>query len=404
MKLLLVAGARPNFMKIASIVDAIHAHNAVGQTRIDYILVHTGQHYDDKMSHAFFKDLGIPEPTVNLEVGSGSHAAQTAEVMKRFEPVLIREQPDAVIVVGDVNSTIACSLVTSKISYPNQTPGSRSTRPLLAHIEAGLRSGDWSMPEEVNRVLTDVLGDLLFITESSAIGNLRREGISKERIHFVGNTMVDTLLKHRKKAQKSMVLRRLGLEEPGKDRARLPYTLVTLHRPSNVDNRDVFEEILHALTTVGNELPVIFPVHPRTGARIKDFGFEQQCQMLGQADRLDCHSRGVFGVEPLGYLDFLCLTSNARLVLTDSGGIQEETTALGVPCVTMRNNTERPVTVTQGTNVLAGTRKVDIVAHALKKLRRSTKSKRPQFWDGHAGERIIRVLVRKLSHRRTKLS
>lgn len=403
MKLLLVAGARPNFMKIASIVDAIHDHNAAGRARIDYVLVHTGQHYDDKMSHAFFKDLGIPEPTVNLEVGSGSHAIQTAEVMKRFEPVLIREQPDAVIVVGDVNSTIACSLVTSKISYPNPSPGSRSTRPLLVHVEAGLRSGDWSMPEEVNRVLTDVLGDLLFITESSASGNLRREGISKARIHFVGNTMVDTLLKHRKKAQESTILQRLGLGEPGNDRDRLPYALVTLHRPSNVDNRSVFEEILHALTTVGNELPVIFPVHPRTVARIKEFGLESQCRVLGLTDRLGRHSRGVYGIDPLGYLDFLCLTSNARLVLTDSGGIQEETTALGVPCVTMRNNTERPVTVTQGTNVLAGTRKASIVSHALKKLRRSTKSKRPRFWDGHAGERIIRILVRQLGRWERKI-
>jgi len=396
MKLLLVAGARPNFMKIASIIDAIHAHNDESRPRIDCILVHTGQHYDDKMSHTFFKDLGIPEPTVNLEVGSGSHAAQTAEVMKRFEPVLIREHPDAVIVVGDVNSTIACSLVASKISYPHPLSDSRPNRPLLVHVEAGLRSGDWSMPEEINRVLTDVLADLLFITEESAIGNLRREGISKDRIYFVGNTMVDTLLKHRKKAQESTILQRLGIQEIGKDRDRLKYALVTLHRPSNVDNREIFEQILQALTIVSKELPVIFPVHPRTVARIKEFGFESQCRMLGQTDRLDGQSRGLYGIDPLGYLDFLCLTSNARLVLTDSGGIQEETTALGVPCVTMRKNTERPVTVTQGTNVLAGTSKVDIVLHALKKLRRSAKHKRPKFWDGHAGERIIKILVRQL--------
>lgn len=411
MKLLLVAGARPNFMKIASIVDAIHSHNQSVHNPIEYVLVHTGQHYDDKMSHTFFKELGIPAPTVNLEVGSASHAVQTAEVMKRFEPVLLQEQPDVVLVVGDVNSTVACTLVASKTNYAQPSRGGL-IRPLIAHVEAGLRSFDRTMPEEVNRILTDALCDLLFVTEPSAQRHLRHEGVANSRIYFVGNTMVDTLLKHRKNAEESTILEKIGLSnvkhsptnegsDPllgrrtgGRHRGIVRYALTTLHRPSNVDDRATFEGILEALAEVGRIVPVIFPIHPRTVGRIREFGFERHCTVLSPTDHLHESSLGVFCIEALGYLDFLCLMSHASVVLTDSGGIQEETTVLGISCVTMRSNTERPVTVTQGTNMLAGTRKADIVSHALRKLRQSTKPKRPKFWDGRAGERIIKILAR----------
>jgi UDP-N-acetylglucosamine 2-epimerase (non-hydrolysing) len=399
MKLMLVAGARPNFMKIASIVDAIHAYNATARRPLAYLLVHTGQHYDDKMSNAFFKDLALPKPAVDLGVGSASHAVQTAEVMRRFEPVLLQERPDAVVVVGDVNSTLACSLVVSKTIYPEPLRPSGRHRPFLVHVEAGLRSHDWSMPEEINRVVTDVLSDVLFVTEAGAIKNLRREGIPRERIHFAGNTMVDTLLKHRRNAQESTILQRLGLQDPETRRVER-YALVTLHRPSNVDDPRTFQEILRALATVSSELPILFPAHPRTVTRINEFGFSTQCHALGDKDKLDRKRRGLFCMEPLGYLDFLCMMSNASLVLTDSGGIQEETTVLGVPCVTLRNNTERPVTLTQGTNVVAGTRHDAIVAHAFRQLRSTRRPQRPKFWDGRAGTRIVRILAAHLARSR----
>src|SRR5262245_45441276 len=284
MKLLLVAGARPNFMKIASIVDAIDLHNRkrAPRHRIEYLVVHTGQHYDEKMSGTFFRELQLPRPAVDLEVGSGSHAMQTAEIMKRFEPVLVKERPDAVIVVGDVNSTVACALVASKTVYPTEKGASSRTRPLIIHVEAGLRSRDWSMPEEINRVLTDAMADVLFVTEEDAIRNLRGEGIARRKIHLVGNTMVDTLLRHRARAAQSPVLQRLGLQpvEAGAEasgRTRLktataevvpPYGVVTLHRPSNVDDPAIFREILDALLTISRKLPLIFPVHPRSFARI----------------------------------------------------------------------------------------------------------------------------------------
>ncbi|MBI5855784.1 MAG: UDP-N-acetylglucosamine 2-epimerase (non-hydrolyzing) [Nitrospirae bacterium] len=378
MKLLLVAGARPNFMKIASIVDAIHAHNERTSPGVDYLLVHTGQHYDEKMSHSFFRDLGIPMPAVDLGVGSGSHAAQTADIMKRFEPVVVREQPDVVLVVGDV----------------------------LAHVEAGLRSGDRTMPEEINRILTDALSDFHFITEASAQEHLLGEGVSKHRIHFVGNTMVDTLLKHRAHAEHSNVLARLGLLREQEDRVdRGPteapprqfktrrYAVVTLHRPSNVDYPEAFREILDALTLVSAQVPIIFPVHPRTQARIKEFGLGGHIDFSGYESGKPVGRSGIRCVEPFGYLDFLCLTANATLVLTDSGGIQEETTVLGVPCVTMRDNTERPVTVTQGTNVLVGTKKAGIIDGSLQKLHHPGSHRIPEHWDGRAGERIIRILT-----------
>jgi UDP-N-acetylglucosamine 2-epimerase (non-hydrolysing) len=396
---MLIAGARPNFMKIASIVDAIRLFNRRRGDRFDYVLVHTGQHYDEKMSHTFFRELAIPYPSVNLEVGSGTHAVQTAEIMKRFEPVLLNERPDALLVVGDVNSTIACSLVASKIVYPFMGAVSRRTRPLLVHVEAGLRSRDRDMPEEINRVLTDVISDCLLVSEPSALANLRREGVPRSKIFFVGNTMVDTLLKHRHRARASAVLHQLGLatEQTG---AILPYVLVTLHRPSNVDNPDTIRGIIGAMKTLGAYLPVIFPTHPRTLGRLKEFGLDQDCTVFNPATPLTASSRGIYLLDPLGYLDFLALMSNARLVLTDSGGIQEETTVLGVPCVTLRKNTERPVTISMGTNVLAGVEQRAILRLAFKQLNRTRNATRPRYWDGRAGERIIRVLHRVLTRGR----
>lgn len=399
MKILVVAGARPNFMKIASIIGAIQSHNQSAPHPIDYILVHTGQHYDEQMSRTFFKDLAIPKPHFDLEVGSSSHASQTAEIMKRFEPVLLKERPDVVLVVGDVNSTVACSLVASKVTYP-QLERSERTRPLIAHVEAGLRSYDRSMPEEINRIVTDAIADLLFVTEQEAKENLIREGVGEEKIQFVGNTMVDTLLKHRHAAQESEILSRLGLKtnsQSSSERNR-GYGVVTLHRPSNVDDADTFRQIVEALATVANELPLYFPVHPRTMKRIEESGLEGFFTFVSAQAEVAPRARTIHCLEPLGYLDFLCLMSNAKLVLTDSGGIQEETTVLGVPCVTLRRNTERPVTILQGTNVLGGTRKEDIIHHALNKLnQRIEKPRRPNFWDGQAGKRIVEFLSQRLS-------
>jgi UDP-N-acetylglucosamine 2-epimerase (non-hydrolysing) len=419
MKIMLIAGARPNFMKIASIVDAISTHNASAHRTVDALLVHTGQHYDEQMSESFFRDLDLPRPDVNLEVGSASHANQTANIMRSFEPVLLTERPDVLMVVGDVNSTVACALVASKISYPVDNAGGRS-RPFIAHVEAGLRSFDRSMPEEINRIVTDTLSDFLFTSEEDAEQNLLREGIPKEKIFFVGNTMVDTLLKHKEKAVKSEILCKLSLAESnGNSCAIPPYGVVTLHRPSNVDNRETFHGILDALSTVAQQIPLFFPIHPRTLNRVKEFGFERYFNFLpnveGQqsalsslqsavgsqhsaviaqhfASRNSQYSR-IIALEPLGYLDFLCLMSNSRLMLTDSGGIQEETTVLGVPCVTLRENTERPVTVRHGTNVLAGTSVDSISRHALLQINNIQRSIAPKRWDGRAGERIIEVLV-----------
>jgi len=398
MKLVLIAGARPNFMKIASIVDAIDMHNSKVRTvrhRFEYLVVHTGQHYDEKMSGTFFRELQLPRPAVDLEVGSSSHAVQTAEIMKRFEPVLEKEQPDAVVVVGDVNSTIACALVASKMTSPIEPHGSKKIRPLIVHVEAGLRSRDWSMPEEINRVLTDAMADVLFVTEEDAIRNLRREGIARRKIHFVGNTMVDTLLRHAARAEQSPILQLLGLERPRRVGPTTinPYGVVTLHRPSNVDDPHVFRGILDALLRISQTLPLVFPIHPRSFARIKEFGLTSRIKMLGPEHGRDIEA-GLHCIDPLGYLDFLRLMSKARIVLTDSGGIQEETTVLGVPCVTMRENTERPVTMSQGTNVLAGTAKEAVVRQTLRQLKRTVKSMRPDFWDGKAGERIVSIIFK----------
>jgi UDP-N-acetylglucosamine 2-epimerase (non-hydrolysing) len=352
-----VVGARPNFMKTAPIMAAMAAAGD-----IDQVLVHTGQHYDRRMSQVFFEDLGLPEPNVNLGVGSASHARQTAEVMLRFEPVLDDVRPDWVFVVGDVNSTLACALVCAK-------SGVR-----VAHVEAGLRSFDWSMPEEINRVLTDRASDLLLTPSSDGDENLLREGIAQERIFRVGNVMIDTLMRLLPRAQDRWPLLR---ERLGVDR----FALVTLHRPSNVDDPRALAAIAAALTEIANDLPVIFPVHPRTSERIRS--------ILGSGSRVE----GVRLLEPQPYLDFLALEAHAAVVLTDSGGVQEETTVLGVPCLTLRDNTERPITVTNGTNRVIGSRRADITRAVRESLgSSSTPPTSPELWDGRAATRVVQAL------------
>ncbi len=412
-----IVGARPNFMKIAPLVKAIKEHNQTSiSPHLDQIIVHTGQHYDEKMSELFFDHLGLPKPDINLEVGSASHAVQTAEIMIRFEKVLLQYQPDAIIVVGDVNSTIACTLVASKIQYPASNLrlaacNSKRRRPLIVHVEAGLRSFDRTMPEEINRILTDQLSDLLFTTEEDANENLKREGISSEKIFFVGNVMIDTLFQHLEKAKKSDILNRLGLinqrlrtSDQGlstRDYAlSTPYAVLTLHRPSNVDHKETFLNILEALKEISQKIPIIFPAHPRTQNRIKLFSLENyfinpSTRDYGLSTKHSC----IYCIEPLGYLDFLWLMANAKLVLTDSGGIQEETTVLGVSCVTIRENTERPITVRMGTNIVAGTKKENIINTALSQLNKLNNASNPipPLWDGQAAKRIVDILVEKLS-------
>ena len=365
MKILHVVGARPNFMKVAPIMREM----AKCRQEFDQLLVHTGQHYDDNMSKVFFEDLELPQPDIYLGVGSGSHAQQTARIMLAFEPVLSEQRPDWVIVVGDVNSTVACALTAAKLGVK------------VAHVEAGLRSFDRTMPEEYNRVLTDQIADLLFTTEQSANENLLREGVAEERIHFVGNVMIDTLLRHKERALALDVPGRYGLEVRG-------FALLTLHRPSNVDVPEVLSGILDALAEIQARLPILFPAHPRTVRRVREFGFEKRLAAMPN----------LWLTEPLGYLGFLNLMANARLVLTDSGGIQEETTILGVPCLTLRENTERPVTVTQGTNTVVGSDSQRIVAEALAVLDGKGKAGRvPELWDGKAAERIVRVVASRCS-------
>ena len=349
MKALNVVGARPNFMKIAPIVEEMKK-----APDLNGVLVHTGQHYDEGMSDVFFRELGIPVPDVHLGVGSGTHAEQTARIMVEFEKVCTREKPDMVVVVGDVNSTMACTIVAAKLLIP------------VAHVEAGLRSFDRTMPEEINRLVTDSLSTLLFTTSRDADENLKREGVDPSRIHFVGNVMIDTLLKQRRKAAE------LHVEKPKQ------YALVTLHRPSNVDNPKVLGPILETLQHISKTMPVLFPIHPRTRKRVADFGLSMD---------------GIRTMEPLGYLEFLNLESTAAAVLTDSGGLQEETTILGVPCLTLRNNTERPVTIDHGTNIMVGTDKGRILEAFRRIFNGDWKpSGPPEFWDGHAAERIVRVI------------
>ena len=372
MKLLSIAGARPNFMKLASIANAVRISNESNSSalnKIDHIIVHTGQHYDEKMSQKFFDELNIPKPDVNLEVGSMSHAQQTAEIMKRFESVLLEEMPDFLLVVGDVNSTIACALVAAKIIYPERC---KVRRPFIIHVEAGLRSFDRTMPEEINRILTDSLSDLLFITEQQAVDNLKNEGINPEKIHFVGNVMIDTLYQHLELAGKINKKDELGVKES--------YGLVTLHRPSNVDKPETLKPIIECLKTVSKRLPLVFSLHPRTRNNLQKF------KLLNEIEKND----KITLTNPLGYLDFLSLVKDSKLVLTDSGGIQEETTVLNIPCVTLRENTERPVTVTEGSNYLIGTNPEKILETVGQILDGKGKvSSIPKLWDGKTGSRIV---------------
>jgi len=403
MKIIIVVGARPNFMKAAPLVSAIREHNrGVNLTeQIQCVLVHTGQHYDEAMSGSFFSDLAMPQPDIQLGVGSGSHAVQTAEIMRRFEGVLLQEQPDVVVVVGDVNSTIACALVASKISLD-----SKGTRPLIAHVEAGLRSFDSAMPEEINRVMTDHLSDLLFVTEESGVENLRREGIGGERVHFVGNTMIDSLLASKDRAEKSTILDQFGFRNGSNGSANhiSRYALLTLHRPSNVDNRETFLSILEGLDELSKSCPILFSAHPRTRKRIEEFGLQRffQFSEANSASANAQQSTGIRLLDPLGYLDFLCMMKHATLVVTDSGGIQEETTCLGVPCVTVRENTERPATVTYGTNTIAGTEATKIRQAISNQLSERRSSRVPDKWDGHAATRIVNVLAGELQKRMTR--
>jgi UDP-N-acetylglucosamine 2-epimerase (non-hydrolysing) len=362
MKFLLVAGARPNFMKIAPIVEAFRQVQKYNPP-MEVLLVHTGQHYDKTMSNDFFEDLQIPPPDINLGVGSGTHAQQTARIMIAFEEVCTKHRPDWVIVVGDVNSTLACTLTAKKLAIR------------VAHVEAGLRSRDITMPEEINRLCTDSIADLLFTTDRIASENLRCEGVAEDRIFFVGNTMIDTLL-HNLDRIRSLPL---SADMPSGD-----FAVVTLHRPSNVDNPNTLSSILGAIADVSRSIPVVFPAHPRTAGRIKEFGFIDRFQSPAQIRLID----------PVSYLSFIALVMQCKLVLTDSGGIQEETTVLGIPCVTMRPNTERPITCEIGTNILVGTDATRIRTAAFSVLAGDVRQHSiPEKWDGHAAARIVDVLL-----------
>jgi UDP-N-acetylglucosamine 2-epimerase (non-hydrolysing) len=374
MKLILVAGARPNFMKIAPILRALNQRNEKDQmNKIDCIVVHTGQHYDYEMSKIFFDELEIPMPDYFLSAGSESHAKQTAKIMKEFEKVCIKEKPDIVIVVGDVNSTLACSVTAKKMDIE------------VAHVEAGLRSNDMTMPEEINRIVTDAISDYLFVTEKSGMDNLLKEGKPKKKIHFVGHVMIDNLyyqLNELKKVghsrfKSNRLKRRLG-----------KYAFLTLHRPSNVDIKEKFAGIAEALNEISEELPIIFPMHPRTRKMINEFKIKL--------------SKDVHILDPLGFRESLFLWKDAIMVMTDSGGLQEETTALGVPCITIRENTERPITIEMGTNVLAGNKKENILRCYRKIMKAPKKGKVPPLWDGKAAERIVDILMKKAEDKSVK--
>jgi len=417
LNLCLVGGARPNFMKIAPLIRAIHQVNSPclprretvrGEMRglfhrgernqtnqinqkdqrdqINFKLVHTGQHYDYAMSAIFFKDLGIPKPDVFLNVGSGSHGEQTGRIMIAFEEVLLKEEADIVVVVGDVNSTVACALVAAKLHIP------------VAHVEAGLRSFDRTMPEEINRIVTDQISDYLFTPSSDANKNLKREGVSPEKIFLVGNIMIDNLFFNLKKAQKSNIFRALGLTTNGASPSIKDYALLTLHRPANVDHKDSLNEIIGALKEISKEFPIIFPMHPRTRKMVAKFNLENFFNFhVGRLKDPIKTSNSITAIDPLGYIDFLGLMSKAKVVLTDSGGIQEETTVLGIPCVTLRDTTERPITLTRGTNVLVHSDKKEIVEATEKILERPRPRPRcPNLWDGKTAERIINILHKNL--------
>lgn len=362
LKVLNIVGARPNFMKIAP----IYAEMKRRESEFLPLIVHTGQHYDAAMSDSFFVDLGMPTPDVHLNVGSASHAVQTAKIMMEFEPILLGQLPDWVLVVGDVNSTIACALVCAKLGVK------------VAHVEAGLRSYDRTMPEEINRILTDSISDLLLTPSPDGNENLKKEGIADEKVKLVGNVMIDSLLRNLKITEKSNVREDLGLTEKG-------YAVLTLHRPSNVDEKEVFGGLIDSLISISEKIPIIFPAHPRTRGRIEEFGF---------AERVE--KSNIKLIEPLGYLDFMRLYSGAKLVLTDSGGLQEETTALGIPCLTLRENTERPITIEMGTNILVGTNPEKIKQTAFDVLADenfTANAKIPPLWDGKTAERICDALI-----------
>lgn len=363
-KIVGVVGARPNFMKIAPIQRAFQE-----STKLELILVHTGQHYDDNMNQIFFRDIGIKNPDYNLNVGSDSHALQTAKIMQAFEPILLKEKPELVVVVGDVNSTAACSLVASKLNIK------------VAHVEAGLRSFDRTMPEEINRLVTDAISDFLFVTEQSGMDNLNKEGIGKHKIHFVGNTMIDTLLFTTNKIDSSSVLSNLKLQPQS-------FIVTTIHRPSNVDDINNLKVIIDILEETSRLLKVVFPIHPRTKSRLVSFNLFDKFSS----------NKNIVLTEPLGYLDFMKLVKNSSLVLTDSGGVQEETTYLGIPCITLRNTTERPVTVTDGTNRLAKLNSSDVLSVLKKSISNNIKDnhKTPHLWDGMAAKRIVAVLEKTL--------
>lgn len=356
----IIAGARPNFMKIAPIIHSINKANISGAD-LQYRLVHTGQHYDEKMSGNFFKDLGIPTPDVNLQAGGGTQAEQTSQIMIGFEKYLLENPTDLVLVVGDVTSTMACSIVAQKLHTK------------VAHVEAGIRSGDWAMPEEINRLVTDSISNYFFTTSTIANANLVHSGVKDEQIYFVGNTMIDTLLKQQPSFRKPSIWNTVGLEK-GK------YLVLTIHRPSNVDDRSNLEQLLQEIVQHSGNLDIVFPVHPRTAKIIEQIGISH--------DRLHL-------IEPLGYLEFNYLVQHAKAVVTDSGGITEETTVLGIPCITLRDSTERPETVTIGTNELVGTNPINIRS-AMEKLLSGNWKKGgiPELWDGNAAERIVDVLLK----------
>jgi UDP-N-acetylglucosamine 2-epimerase (non-hydrolysing) len=401
-KWILVVGARPNFMKVAPLIRAIDKRNSSCPSSlitIHYVLVHTGQHYDANMSDAFFRDLRLPNPDLHLGVGSGNHGEQTGRVLIEFERVLLKEQPDLVIVVGDVNSTLACTLAAVKLQIP------------VAHVEAGLRSFDRKMPEEINRLLTDAISDYLFTPSPEGDENLAKEGIPQEKIFLVGDIMVDSLLFHLDQAKQTNILVRLGLK-PSNTYALtsdlrlptsvVPYALMTLHRPANVDDMQSLDRIIRGLLEVSAHFPILFPVHPRTAKQVKAFGMEGSFQFHSSPDikpedyfEGGSLKRKIHCFEPLGYLDFLNLMAHAKVVLTDSGGIQEETTVLNIPCITLRDTTERPITLTEGTNVLVHNDPEKIVAEANKVLEGQRRvSQCPSLWDGHTAERIVGILAK----------
>ena len=391
-KILSVVGARSNFIKVAAVAEAIREYNSnANEPQLEHILVHTGQHCDRNMSDLFFNDLELPKPHLFLGAGAGSHSAQTAKIMEGFESVLLSEKPNAVIVLGDVNSTVACALVTKKTWCPGQ-PYEADFIPKLAHVEAGLRSSDRTMPEEINRIVIDSISDYLFTTEESANLNLRGEGIPQSKIYFVGNVMIDTLLRYRSKAKESAILTDLQLYEGGQVK---PYAILTLHHPANVDHSPTLSRIIQSFLAVSRHMPIIFPAHPRTLKQIQeaDLGDYFVDHYVDGPEQWDSRVR-IRLVPPLGYLDFVQLMSHAKVMLTDSGGIQDETTILGIPCITLRDTTERPVTLTHGTNALVGADPEAIIrafSLVLQGVRQPLSP--PPFWDGSAARRIVQILA-----------